>query len=580
MSGNNGSAQMTDSPSTVRWILVGLLALTLVLYGRGLTTSGPWYGDACNHLMNGIFIHDVLFDIPAALSDPMGFATDYYAHFPALSLGYHPPVFPIIEAFFMLLFGVSTVSAQLATLAMAMLMSVASFAWMRRFVDLPHAALGTVILTATPLLVYWGQSISLEIPTLAFLVVSAWAFEKVIQARGASWRYSMVFAVALSLAIWTKQHAIFVVPVFGMSLFMQGRIRILLSTPGIVAIGMIVIAALGILLMTVNFGGSAVSQAGIADLEHLSKRFVGRFWTYYPSKLPDMLGWPLVVLAGVGLLLSVATDFTRLSAVWGWAGFFYVSHSYPYPHAMRYACLWVPALCLLAVYGVAKLPGRIRSGGARTIRFSTLVLAGIALCTVVSGLRTRVPRFPSELEDATKTASRRLGKYSCLSLVADWPNRAAAYFRLASEALRLDGKVSTDDWGRFLRAEQVVRPEDGDWPSVSELGKLLRKWNVKLILVEYKKDRPLTESDKPLARLIGDLVASEEFRMVQQYEVAVPIDDTWRTLEHTMWHSPPSRDRTLVLYERTSPLPWNPSGGPTIRPVRTGRDMTSSASDR
>lgn len=573
-----GAAAPARVAPTFRWSLLVVLAVTTVLHGRALTRSGPWYGDSANHLMNGIFVHDAGRHAREALAGPMEFAMEYYGHFPAVSLGYHPPVFPIVEAIFMVFFGVSHVSAQMAMLAMTLLGGAAGLAWLRRLVDPTLAMFGAIMLVNLPLFAFWGQSLNLEMPATALLLVAAWAFERIATAPAARWRLCLVFGVALSLAVWTKQHALFCVPVFIVALFARRCSHVLRTSIGGVTVAIVAVASTGVVYVTSIFGGNAVSQAGLADVENLHLRLVPEFWTYYPAKLPDILGWPLLIAAAIGLACSVKDRRMRMAVPWAWVLFYYVSHSYPYPHAMRYACLWVPPLIALAIYGVSRLRGTLPWIGRR-VRVSTIAAAGLAIHTLFVGFTVEHARYPSVLRDTVGIAQDRLGKYACLSLVSDWPPRPATYFRLAVESSRLEKGTTLDEMGRLIRAEQVVRPVDRRWPEVGALSEMLRAWNVKMILFEYEGNQLPVDHHDPLVRLIAGVVVGGEFRVLERHEISLPIDDDWRTYSHSMWEGPPTPNRTLVLCERVQPLPWNPSGGPVIRPARASVKVDSSRSD-
>ncbi|NUN23509.1 MAG: glycosyltransferase, partial [Candidatus Jettenia caeni] len=77
--------------------LILILLIMSVLLLRGIydpTVSG--FADAERHLMDGAFILDFLREMP--ISNIYDFTTHYYARYPAISIGYHPPFFPCIEA--------------------------------------------------------------------------------------------------------------------------------------------------------------------------------------------------------------------------------------------------------------------------------------------------------------------------------------------------------------------------------------------------------------------------------------------------------------------------------------------------
>jgi hypothetical protein len=89
---------------SLSWVLAraGLLiavAIALALGGMGLTDegSGAAGGDMARFLMNGVFIHDLLVDRPlGGWSQFLEYTQLYYARYPALSLGHHPVLLPIL----------------------------------------------------------------------------------------------------------------------------------------------------------------------------------------------------------------------------------------------------------------------------------------------------------------------------------------------------------------------------------------------------------------------------------------------------------------------------------------------------
>src|SRR5579862_9835579 len=79
---------------------------------RAVHNTGITDTDAARHAMNGAFIYDLV--RTGHLLRPIEYAKNYYGRLPALSMPFHPPVFPAIEAVFYAVFGVNLVAAQLA----------------------------------------------------------------------------------------------------------------------------------------------------------------------------------------------------------------------------------------------------------------------------------------------------------------------------------------------------------------------------------------------------------------------------------------------------------------------------------
>src|SRR4051812_39977535 len=71
------------------------LAIAFSFAAWALRTIGSYNvieTDAARHVMNGVFLRDLI--VRGTFTDVLSFARAYYAHLPALSLPYHPPLFP------------------------------------------------------------------------------------------------------------------------------------------------------------------------------------------------------------------------------------------------------------------------------------------------------------------------------------------------------------------------------------------------------------------------------------------------------------------------------------------------------
>src|SRR5271163_3092826 len=57
------------------------------------TNGDFWWFDAPGHAMNGVFVRDFVAAMP--WRDPVGFAIDYYMRYPAVTVLFYPPLFPV-----------------------------------------------------------------------------------------------------------------------------------------------------------------------------------------------------------------------------------------------------------------------------------------------------------------------------------------------------------------------------------------------------------------------------------------------------------------------------------------------------
>ena len=106
------AGEMTRPFQRQEWLGCAIIALCFA--GWGLRSVGGYNiieTDAARHAMNGVFLRDLV--ASGHFTDVLPFARAYYAHLPALSMPYHPPL-PLIEAVFFAIFGVNALAARLA----------------------------------------------------------------------------------------------------------------------------------------------------------------------------------------------------------------------------------------------------------------------------------------------------------------------------------------------------------------------------------------------------------------------------------------------------------------------------------
>lgn len=548
----HAARQAVDRP--LRLVLV---IGVLLLYGQELLRARGYFGDSFHHVMNGIFLFDALHDPRAALSDPREFLTRYYGHYPAVSLGYYPPVFPLAEAALMAVFGVSPVSGQLAVLLSVVLLSQFCYSWLRLRFGPWWAGATTVVLLSNPLLVRWGRDVMLELPALALMAGAVWQFERMLREGRAPWGRALSWALLTVLAVWTKQHALLLLGVYGVGLLVERRWR-LLACPRFLTGALIVAGAvIGLLGLTFALGGDAVGHSVGFTRQHALDRLNLDQWTFYFWRLPEVAGWPVLVLAGVGALSAALRREAGASLLVAWALVFYVMHSYFRAQEVRYACLLVPPLVVLAVIGVRELPAALLGALHRASPLAPKVAAGLlALLTgysVVQAARVEPRTVPTAYQRAADDLADRLGRASCLTFLPDNPGRPAVCYRLAVEEYRKRGR-DIYSMGRILRANQVLWDWKRRWPSIDALAETLAANNVHYLLVESPAATDPNSGDAQTAAVLDGLLATGQFQAIRDYPLVRPN----RRIS----------ERTLTLYERIGPKPISPDGGLLIR---TGR---------
>jgi hypothetical protein len=540
-----------------------LLALTLVVYARDLSRSAPYYGDSYLHLMNGVFVHDALHEPLKALSDPLRYAVNYYRSYPAVTLGYYLPVFPAIEGVLMSFLGVSPATGQLAVLLLAVLMTWLGFLWFRLRLEPWWAGAATAVMIATPVLVFWGRRVQLEIPVIAFMLGSMLCFERLLRTDRPTWGTALPWAILTMLAFWTKQHSLALAGAFVIAAAAKRRWSHLRSVPVLVSTALVVASALAIVALHLYLGGRAVEETlGFGAKEAPAEDHVLRLlyrWGYYIRVLPLMLGTPAVLAACLGLLAIARGRERDVSPVLGWIVGFYALHSVDLAKDMRYGALWVPPFCALAAIGLRSLRATPPLLRGRSV--GSMLMLALVLLTVYGGLTVRVPRVPPAYQHAANVLRESMPPFACLAFLPEGGSHLAMAYRLAVEERR----VSPEDiyaFGRIYRAEQALR-----WrtpPAVEEVAEYFRVWNVKYIL----RERPsiaFSPHEKLIVELLDGLVEAGKYEEVASYPVQLPEEREFpevRTYSfpNIVWLKRDVPRRDLVLYQRAGEVVFDTTG--------------------
>src|SRR5207302_5103114 len=116
-----------------------------------------WWSDAPRHALNGVFIRDLLAAFP--WRDPVGFATQYYGQYPALTILFYPPLFYIVSAPFYAAFGVSNTTALAVVLVYYVAFAYGLFLLARRWLS-PWLAIAVGLLAmSVPGISLWGRQV-------------------------------------------------------------------------------------------------------------------------------------------------------------------------------------------------------------------------------------------------------------------------------------------------------------------------------------------------------------------------------------------------------------------------------------
>jgi hypothetical protein len=304
---------MPASPASsvlLRALPWALACLVLVLSLRGARDGGIYETDAARHAMNGAFVHDLVRD--GGLRHPMRYARVYYSRLPALSLPYHPPVFPAVEALAFSLVGVHALAAR----AVVALAAAAAALLLYRLVLTTHAsAMLAALAVAAVFSLRWTRLLSmqvmLEMPALAFCLAALTAIATPERMR--SVRNGLLFGVLAGAALWTKQSAAFLGAVPIGYIVLTRRWALLREPATWVATGVFGILVAGWIAVSLQVHNTGIDYLAPWDV---FGKFVARNLGFYARTLRSVFGISgmAVAAAAVAILLFLrrpASDAAR-----------------------------------------------------------------------------------------------------------------------------------------------------------------------------------------------------------------------------------------------------------------------------
>ncbi|MHC4268326.1 MAG: ArnT family glycosyltransferase [Planctomycetota bacterium] len=335
-------------PTTNKSIIyiVILCIVALLLSTKGITDEGAvsLHGDPPRHMMNGVYFYDLIKNLP--LTNPIEYTLQYFARYPALSLGHHPLFLGVAEAPFYTIFGVSVFSARLTIVFFMVLAGIMWFLLIRVIYDECVAFFSSLLFVTTPFVVNFSQIVMTEIPTLSLMITATYFFYKYCELDKR--KYVISFIITLILSCLSKQTAIFMLPVFLIYFFVTKGVRPLITKKGIIFGIIITLVTLSIIIISLKFSPYSViwlkKRMLNIDMSRISHtlKFV---WHYH-------LSFPILTFSLISICASIYQKDKRAVFFILWIISLFMLVTLTGAPDPRYAIYWIPVFCLFAATAV------------------------------------------------------------------------------------------------------------------------------------------------------------------------------------------------------------------------------------
>ena len=313
-----GCANEDRTLSRITWLLPVAFALFAGLWAlRGVGTNNIVDTDAARHAMNGVFVRDLV--ASGQWAKPVEFGRYYYGRLPALSMPYHPPFFPVVEAFFFQVFGVSVLTARI----LVALFTAGALLLLCVLIRRTHGSVAVAVATVATFYAWrFTQVVAsdtmLEFPSLLMAVTALLCFHR--YAQDLSIRWALAFTIIAGAAVWTKQHAVFLGAVpFAYIVFVR-RFQMLKSAGLWIASVLYAVQVLALNRLSQPFENTGPNQ--VAPSYEIVEIIVHNFGFYWDSTV-HILGLPGALILAASTIAALITTIYRpdreLSLYLAWA---------------------------------------------------------------------------------------------------------------------------------------------------------------------------------------------------------------------------------------------------------------------
>ncbi|MBF0381927.1 MAG: glycosyltransferase family 39 protein [Magnetococcales bacterium] len=522
-----------------------LVALVCTLYSREFFNQNLFYPDSSHLMLDGFLIADYLRDtINSGFVDPMDYAVGYFGQYPALSIGYKPPLWPLIQALFMLVFGEESWSMRLALLVLAIFLAIAIFRTVERSSGLFLAWAAASIAISTPFLVQWGWYAMTELSAVAFVLGAGWPFSRYLE--DGHKKYLAYMVILLAAGVWCKQTAVVGALWLLIAVVLSLGIKETLKRREVwLAMAGYALLIMPIIILTIEFGKKNIAQSigydssstsiFVAPLSNILK---------YPRLLVgEQLTHLFVVLAFAGILLALyrlyrgvakgerCNIILYLSLIVATYLFFTLING----ENERYTVFWMPAFGFFIAYLIDKLrcyAPNILAGGAVLVLLSLNVSQSFAMTPSKTAGLAQIAQY---IADNIKHP---------VIMIDSYVNEQFIYFMRKQDPQRRFWTIRSDKVLSISPMTPTSRNVTSLAKSKDDIKNILLKYGIKHVVVDNHYTMKI-----PIHDTLRKYVKSEDFRLLHE----IPAS-SYNTYKYKM-------NRPIQIYQF---LGWQPAKSKTL----------------
>jgi hypothetical protein len=253
--------------------------------------------DEAAHYVTGLMVRD--FVLHGKWSDPVGFAEQYYVHYPKVAIGHWPPFFYVVQAAWTCVFPTSRPSLMLLMAVLTALLAASLYRAVRpEFGVVTGLALG-LVLVALPLVQMYTGMVMAEMLVALLHFWAVLAFGRFLDTgRG---RDALLFGVVAALAILTKGNGVALALVPPLAVLLSRRFGLLKRWTFWLPAAVVLVICAPWYVFTMKYVQNTWAEQAV------STSYTADAARYYSAWFIKALGLGLGLLGLLGLLLQVRT---------------------------------------------------------------------------------------------------------------------------------------------------------------------------------------------------------------------------------------------------------------------------------